>query len=129
MRIPGYIMYYVDHPSDVKRGGVCIYYKTMLHLKVLSTNFLQECINFELSIGNKIRRFIHLYRTSSQSLDEFRDFLTNFEINLDDSFNSNTFLTTDIGDFNAKSNIWSEGDRSSKGVKLIFLSLSLDSLK
>ena len=101
----------------------------MLHLKVLSTNLLQECINFELSIGNKIRRFIHLYRTSSQSLDEFRDFLTNFEINLDDSFNSNTFLTTDIGDFNAKSNIWSEGDRSSKGVKLIFLCLSLDSLK
>ena len=40
-------MYRVDHPSDVKRGGVCIYYKTMLPLKVLSTNFLQECISFE----------------------------------------------------------------------------------
>ena len=46
-------MYCVDHPSDVKRGGVCIYYKTMLSLKVLSTNFLQKCINFEVSIGNK----------------------------------------------------------------------------
>ena len=53
LKIPGYIMYRAGHSSDVKRGGGCIYYKTMLSLKVLSTNFLQECINFEVSIGNK----------------------------------------------------------------------------
>ena len=35
LKMPGYVMYRVDHPSDVKRGGVCIYYKTMLPLKVL----------------------------------------------------------------------------------------------
>ena len=99
-------MYRVDHPSDVKRGGVCIYCKTMLHLKVLSTNFLKECINFVISIGNKICPFIHLCRTPSQSQDEFHDFLTNLEMNLDDSFNSNPILTTVIGDFNAKSNKW-----------------------
>ena len=45
LKMSGYIMYRVDHPSDVKRGRVCIYYKTMLPLKVLATNFLQECIN------------------------------------------------------------------------------------
>ena len=73
---------------------------------------LLECISFEVSIGNKKCRFIHVYRTSSQSQDEFHDFLTNLEMNLDDSFNSNPFLTTFIGDFNAKSNKWSEGDRS-----------------
>ena len=33
-------------------------------------------------------------------------------MNLDDSFNSNPFLTTVISDFNAKSNKWSEGDIS-----------------
>ena len=53
LKIPGYIMYCVDHPSDVKRDGVCIFYKTMLPLKVLSTNVLQEYLNFEVSIGNK----------------------------------------------------------------------------
>ena len=122
LKIPGYIMYRVDHPSDVKRGGVCIYYKTMLPLKVLTTNFLWECINFEVSIGNKICRFIHLYRTPSQPQDEFHDFLTNLEINLEDSFNSNPFLTTVIGDFHAKSKNWSEGDRSTiKGSKIEFL--------
>ena len=65
LKIPGYIMYRADHPSDVKRP-VCIYYKTKLPLKVLSKNFFQECINFEVSIGNKKCQFIHLYRTSSQ---------------------------------------------------------------
>ena len=68
LKIPGYIMYRADHPSDVKRGGVCIYYKTML--PILSTNILQECINFEVSLGKKKCRFIHLYRTPSQSQDE-----------------------------------------------------------
>ena len=122
LKIPGHIMYCIDHPSDVIRSGVCIYYKTTLPLKVLSTNFLQECINFEVSIGNKKCRFIHLYRTPSQSQDEFRVFLTNLEIDLDDSFNSNPFLTTAIGDFNAKSNKWSEGDRSTtEGSKIDFL--------
>ena len=53
LKIPGYIMYCADHPYDVKSGGVFIYYKTILLLKVLSTNFLRECINFEASIRNK----------------------------------------------------------------------------
>ena len=44
------------------------------------------------------------------------------EINLDDSFNSNLFLTTVIRDFNAKSNKVSEGDRSTtEGSKNDFL--------
>ena len=123
LKTPGYIMYRVDHPSDVKRGRFCIYYKTMLPLKALSTNSLQECINFEASIGNKICRFIHLCRTPSQSQDEFHDFLTCFEMNLDDSLNSNPFLTTSIGDFNVKSNKWSDGDRSTiEESKIDFLS-------
>ena len=52
LKIPEYIMYHVDHTSDVKKGGVYIYYKIILHLKVLSTNFLQEYTNFQVSIGN-----------------------------------------------------------------------------
>ena len=121
LKIPGYIMYRVDHPSDIKRGRVYIYYKTMLPLKVLSTIFFQECINFEVSIGNKKCRFIHLYRTPSQSHDEFHVFLTNLEIDLDDSFNSNPFLTAVIGQRVI--------DQPLKGVKLISFLLSLVFLK
>ena len=67
-------------------------------------------------------RFIHLYRTLSQSQNEFHDFLTNLEMNLDHSFNSNPFLTIAIVDFNAKTNKWSESDRSNiEGSKIDFL--------
>ena len=42
---------------------------------------------------------------------------------LDDSFNNNHFLTTAIGDFNAKVSKWSEGDRSTiERSKIDFLS-------
>ena len=115
LKIPGYITYHADHPSDVKRGGICIYYKIMLPLKVLSTNFLQEFINFKVSIESKKCWFIHLCRTPSQSQDEFHDCL-------DDYFNCNLFLTSVIGNFNAISNKWSAGHRSTiKGSKNDFL--------
>ena len=81
LAIPGYFMYHIDHSSDGKRGGVCIYYKTILPSKVLSAYFLQECINFEVSIKNKIDRFIHVYRTPSQSQDKFYDFIANLDPN------------------------------------------------
>ena len=119
--IPGHIIYYINHLSDVKRSKVCIYYKTILPLKSLSTNFLQECINFGVPFGSKICLFIHLYRTPSWSQDEFHDFLTNLEMNLDSSFNTNNFLVTFICDFNARSNKRSEGDRSTiEGSKIDF---------
>ena len=111
LKIPGYIMYEVDHPSEVKRSEACIYYKSVMPLKVLSTNFLKGYINLEKSIRSKMCWFIHFCRTPSQSQDEFHDFLTNLDINLDEFFKSNPFLTTVIGDFNAKSNKCSERDR------------------
>ena len=32
--IPGYDLYRADHPSNDKRGGICIYYKNCLLSKV-----------------------------------------------------------------------------------------------
>ena len=42
-----------DHAANSKRGGVCMYYKNCLPLKVLDIRFLHESIAFELRIGNK----------------------------------------------------------------------------
>ena len=49
--IPGYIMIRVDHPANSKRGGVCMYYKNCLPLKVLDIRFLHESVAFELRIA------------------------------------------------------------------------------
>ena len=58
LELPSYNMFRSDHPSNNKRGGVCIYYKSTLPLRILKISILGECINFEISIAKKICRFI-----------------------------------------------------------------------
>ena len=95
------------HPTNTKRGGVCIYYKKCLPLRVLNIIFLNECINFELRIGDKTCNFVVLCRSPSQSQDVFESFCENFERTLDN------LAIGAIGDFNAKSTNWCANDRTS----------------
>ena len=67
LEIPGYVLVHSDHPSNKKRGGVCIYYKSYLPLRIININYLNECVRFELMVGDKICNFIALYRSPSQS--------------------------------------------------------------
>ena len=53
LQIPGYSSVRDDHPSNSKRGGVLVYYKKYLPLKLIDIKYLHECINFELRIGGK----------------------------------------------------------------------------
>ena len=99
----GYNLIRSEHHSNNKRGGVCIYYKNFLALGVLSIQYLQECINFELNIGGKICSFISLYRSGSQTQDKFEKFIDNLELNLETLCQNNPFLIVLIGDLNAKS--------------------------
>ena len=99
-------MFRSDHLSSNKRGGVCIYYKSTLPLRILNISNLDESINFEVSIANRICHFILLYRSPSQKQAEFQASKSNLEMNLDAFLSSNPFLTVMIGDFNAKSSNW-----------------------
>ena len=65
LEIPGYDLYRGDHSSNTKRGGVCIYYRNSLPLKILGIQHLHESINFEVRIGDKLCRFVSLYRSPS----------------------------------------------------------------
>ena len=113
LAISGYNLIRSDHPSNNKRGGVCIYYKNFLPLRVLGIQYLQECINFELNIGGKICNFISLYRSPSQTQDEFEKFIDNLELNLETLCQNNPFLIVLIGDLNAKSKNWYSHDKTS----------------
>ena len=53
LEIPGYCLLRADHPSNNKRGGVCIFYRTTLPLRVLNISYFSESITFEISIGNQ----------------------------------------------------------------------------
>ena len=110
LQIPGYNLYWVDHPLNIKRGGVCIYYKISLSLKIKNIQYLQECINFEIKIKDKLCNFITLYRSPNQCQDDFESFINNIELNLDSIMTNNPFLTVILDDFNDKSSIWHNND-------------------
>ena len=65
LTIDEYTMVRADHPLNVRRGGVCIYYKTCLPLRVLNFQKLRECLFFEIEINDKKLIFSVLYRSPS----------------------------------------------------------------
>ena len=92
LAISGCNLMHSDHASNNKRGGVCIYCKNFLPLLVLSIQYLEECINFELNIGGKVCNFLSLYRSKSQTQDEFE------KLNLETMCQNNPILIVLIGD-------------------------------
>ena len=116
LEISGYSLVRFDHLSKNKCGGVCVYYKNCLPLRVLDIQYLDQCINFELKIGDKLCNFVALYRPPSQTQDEFEKFSNNLELNLGTLSQKNPFLVVAIGDFNAKSKSWYiNGSTTSQG--------------
>ena len=112
LEIPDYDLFRADYPSNTKRGGVCIYYRNSLPLKVLNIQCLQKYINFKIRIAGKSCRFVSLHRSPSQLQDDFESSANNFELNIDTATGNNTFLIVVLGDFNAKSNIWFNGNKT-----------------
>ena len=64
-----------------------------------------------MKIGEKL---CNLYRSPSQSQDDFETFLKNVELNLDTILANNPFLTVVLGDFNVKLNLWCKSDTRTK---------------
>ena len=62
LQVSGYDLIRSDHPSNSKRGGIAIYYKNCLPLKLIDVNYLSESIIFQLQMGSKICNFISLCR-------------------------------------------------------------------
>ena len=102
LEISRYYLIRSDYPCNKKRGGIYIYYKNFLPLKVTGIRLLEECIVFDLIISNKLCSFVALYRSPSQSQDDFATFSDNFEMTLDLASKKNPFLIVVLGDFNAK---------------------------
>ena len=78
------------------------YYKCSLPLKAIDVSYFQECINFEVKIGDKICNFVSLYRSPSQTKDKIENFIKNLEFNLEHIAKKSSFLIVVLGDFNAR---------------------------
>ena len=111
-----------DHPSNVKQGSVCIFYKETLCVRVVTLSSLSECIIFEVSIQNNKDYIGVVYRSPCQDTIEFQNFLSNFETILSDATTNNALFTIILGDFNASSSVWWTNDKTTtEGTKLEFL--------
>ena len=108
-----------DHPSNKKRGGVCIYHKSYLPLIIIDINYLNQCVRFELMVGDTLCHFIGLYRSPSQSQDQFESFKESLELNFESAVQNNTYLVVLLSDFNAKLSKWCKNDITASEGKVI----------
>ena len=124
LHLTGYSLLRADHPMNIKRGGVCTYYKE--HFPLISKpklTPLDECLVCELKVGNKTCFITALYRSPSQSLEEFEIFKNGWVNTILNINNSNPFITIFLGDFNARNTLWWSGDIiNSEGLELNELS-------
>ena len=119
MEIPGYNLVHSGHSSNKKRGGVCIYFKSYLSLRIININYFNECVRFELMLDDKLCNFIALYRSPSQSQDQIEFFKENLELNLESVVKNNPFLVVLIGTFRVKSSNWCKNDITTTDGKAI----------
>ena len=95
---------HADHPSNTKREGVCIYYK--VHLPIIKRSDLHQlhgCLVTELRTVKKKCFFTCLYRSPSQTPEEFEDICTNLNLFLSNVNDLNPACSVITGDFNAGS--------------------------
>ena len=108
-----------DHPKNIKQGGVCIYYRETLPVKIIQLNYLPECLVCEFNYDNKKIFIVTLYRSPSQPTDEFDEFLRGFEGVIDYINQCNPYFALLTGDFNARCNRWWENDsNNTEGVSI-----------
>ena len=118
LEISGYNLIPSDHLPNNKCGSVCAYYKNFLPLRVCDIRLLDECINLVLNIGDKLCRFVALYRSPSQTQDDVWSFSQNFELTFEQLSENNPYLLIAIGDFNTKLRHWYSQDTTFEGISI-----------
>ena len=103
LAMEGYNFIREDHSSNVKKGGVGIYYKESIAFQIIDINFLSKRFLCEETVNNKKSYTAVLYRPPSQTNTVFNDFLSNFEKLLQELSALNPDFSIILGDFNARS--------------------------
>ena len=72
--IKGYSLVRADYPSNTKQVGACIYYKESLGVHIMDISNLTESIFCKVTTNNKTGYVLAVYRSPSQSSDDFKFF-------------------------------------------------------
>ena len=120
--IDGYNLVRADHPNNIKKGGVCIYYKESLPVRVIS---FKEALLLEMTDDNKKIIVSVIYRSPSQNNYDYDLFLSKLERLLRDISKCKLTVSVITADFHARSSSWwSEDINTSEGIKLYSLTNS-----
>ena len=120
-----------NHPSNTRRGGVGLLYKTSLPVIIRKDLSFPESIVAELKFGKKKVFFTVLYRSPSNDHNsaEFQNFLSDFKNLYLKIKAENPFASYFAGDFNGHSQLWwpdgvttPEGDEIEKMLTSLNLS-------
>ena len=101
--IKEYNLVRADHPDNIKRGRVCIYYKESLPVRIKPLRYFKEAVFLEMIHSNKNVIVSVIYRFPSQNNCELDSFLTNFNHLLNEISNCKPSLAVITGDFHASS--------------------------
>ena len=131
--IPGYNFHPLNHPSGGRHGGVGIFYKDSLPLRIREDLSFDECLVSELRFGRKKIFFTVFYRNPSHkaSSPEFQSFLSNFSTLHESLKEENPYAIFFTGDVNGHTQEWySAGKTTAEGISLneLFTSIHLTQL-
>ena len=131
--LPGYKFYPWNHPDGTRDGGVGIFYKESLPLRIRQDLSFEECLVSELIYGRKKIFFTVLYRNpnSKANSPDFVNFLKNFENLTNNIKNEKPYTMFFTGDFNGHTQAWyPDGDTNAEGTLLddLFSTLNLTQL-
>ena len=103
IQINGFSLLRADYPNNIKRGGVCIYFKESLpSIKRNDLTNLKDCLVTEINVNNEKCFFTCLYRSPSKNYDNLKHFCTNFDLLLSNINNLYLTYSMVLGDFNVK---------------------------
>ena len=131
--LPGYLFKPLNSPDGGKNGGVGLFYKESLPLKIRYDLSFNECLVTEMVFGRKHIFFTVLYRNPAHkaSSAEFNSFIDNFEALTNKIRTAKPYAMFFTGDFNAHSQTWyPEGDTNAEGYLIdeLFSSLNLNQI-
>ena len=73
--IQGYSLIWGDQPDNVKRGGVCLYFKEHWTKKIIENSFIAQCTACEITFQNQRRHAVVMDPSQSQSIWVWRIFV------------------------------------------------------
>ena len=100
LHMDGYNLIRADHPDNIKRRGVCLYFEKSLVSRKIELSHITECLLCEADVKGQVGFNIVSYCFPSQTSFQFDDFLSNFEKLFDDIQIFQPVFAAILGDFN-----------------------------